>query len=138
MTWECVYTVSEYYDGPRRGVADFRGRPHVYESQFSDLQDGYTDRFLLTEIDSELFRLALEDWSIWLRWRAAFDLGDVSLDTHPALPEDRERHRELEQLIGSRLRADPSKCTLMGAEFRKDGKAGGGLEVQWHDVDTSL
>ncbi len=55
MTWECVYTVSEYYDGPRRGVADFRGRPHVYESQFSDLQDGYTDRFLLTEIDSEFF-----------------------------------------------------------------------------------
>jgi len=63
MTWERVFTVNDYYDGPRRGVADFGGKPHIYESQFSDAEDPYTDRFLLMEIEAELFQLALEGQS---------------------------------------------------------------------------
>jgi hypothetical protein len=136
MTWERIFTVNDYYDGPRRGVADFRGRPHVYESQFSDAEDEYTDRFLLMEIDPELFQLVLEDWTIWLRWHAAYQRGDVSIDTHPALPDDRKRHEELEQLVGSRLRAEPSKSTVMGAEFRSVAKGWNGFEVLWREVGT--
>src|SRR5215470_2005458 len=117
MTCERVYTVNDYYDGPRRGVANFRGKPHVYESQFSDFEDEYTDRFLLMEIESEVLQMVLEDWAIWLRWHAAYQRGDVSLDTHPALPEDRLRHEALTQLVGSRLCTEPSKSAVMQAEF---------------------
>lgn len=38
---EHVYTMTEYYDGPRGGVADFRGTPHVYRSLWTDV--GNTD-----------------------------------------------------------------------------------------------
>jgi hypothetical protein len=136
MTWERVFTVNDYYDGPRRGVADFRGKPHVYESQFSDAEAEYTDRFLLMEIESELFQLVLEDWAIWLRWHAAYQRGDVSDNTHPALPEDRKRHEELKQLVGSRLCAEPSKSVAMGAKFRSVTKGWDSFEVQWREVGT--
>jgi len=28
---DIVHTVTERYDGPVRGIAEFRGRPHYYE-----------------------------------------------------------------------------------------------------------
>ena len=36
---EPVYTVEDYYDGPREGVADFQGKSHVYKCQFSETDD---------------------------------------------------------------------------------------------------
>jgi hypothetical protein len=38
MIWCRVYTVNDYYDGPRPGIADYQGRPHAYESQFNESQ----------------------------------------------------------------------------------------------------
>jgi hypothetical protein len=136
MAWERVHTVNDYYDGPRRGVAEFHGKPHVYESQFSDIADDYTDRFLLMEIDSELFKLALEDWTIWLRWHAAYQRGEASLDTHPARPVDRSRHEMLAQLVGNRLCAEPSRSAVMAAEFRNVVGGWDSFEVQWREVAT--
>jgi hypothetical protein len=136
LTWERVYTVNDYHDGPRLGVAGFRGRPHVYELQFSDADDEYADRFLLMEIEPELFELVLEDWAIWLRWQAAYQRGDVSLDTHPVLPEDRELHEALKHLVGKRLGAEPGKSAVMAAEFRNASEGWEKLEVQWRDVAT--
>jgi hypothetical protein len=34
--WEKVYTVTDFYDGPRLGVADYNGQPHLYESRWDD------------------------------------------------------------------------------------------------------
>lgn len=134
-TWERVYTVNEYYDGPRRGVADFRGKPHIYESKFDDIEDEYANRFLLMEIEPELFELVLEGWAIWLRWHAAYQRGDVSLDTHPALPEDRMRYDALKQRVDNRLRVEPGKAAATAAaEFRSLTKGWDRFEVQWRAV----
>ena len=92
---ERVYTVTDYYDGPRRGIANFCGRPYAYTCPFDFWKDEYADLYELHAIDDETFALALEDWAIWLRWRRAFDDGLTSLDTHPALPDDHTRHVEL-------------------------------------------
>jgi hypothetical protein len=32
--YECVFTVTDYYDGPRKGIANYNGRPHFYECVF--------------------------------------------------------------------------------------------------------
>ena len=133
MTWESVFTVSYFFDLPRRGVANFGGKPHAYQSEFSVTNDEYSDRFLLMEIDPELFRLVLEDWAIWLRWLAAYQRGAVSIDSHPALPEDLVRHHQIEQLIGNRLHVEPTNCFAKRAEFRH---ATEGWEVQRYDVAT--
>ena len=53
-TYEEVLVVTEYFAGPRTGVALFEGRPHAFSSTFADVHpaDSETrDVFELTPID---------------------------------------------------------------------------------------
>lgn len=118
MNFETVHTVTDWRDGPRRGVADFRGRPHLFESQWGDGEDLDEDSFLLTPVDAATLALALEDWAIWRRWETAFERGETTTETHPALPEDRARHEELERLLNDRLTTEPARAVRARAEFR--------------------
>ncbi len=137
--FEVVHTVPDWYDGPRGGIADYHGHPHLFESEWSDGEDLEADTFLLTPIDEETFALALEDWAIWRRWETAFYQGIAIPDTHPALPQDQNRHRELEHLLEGRLTVDPIRAVRQRAEFRvrhDPGWSGYGfrpLEVCWED-----
>ena len=119
--------MTDYYDGPRRGVADCGGAPHLYESLFKD-DVGYLDTYLLTPISPELFELALEDWEIWLRWQTAYHTGLTSLDTHPALPGDRDRHDQLAVILKEQLVTDKVNHLCANGEFRarsdQDGSTG--------------
>jgi hypothetical protein len=124
MNWERVYTVNDFYDHPRLGVADFEGKPHIYEAEFSEIQDEYSGLYWLVEIQAELFALVMENWEIWLRWDSAYKQGIATLESHPALPADRQRHSELTQLIGDQLRARSENALVRQAEFR-------GGKVRW-------
>jgi hypothetical protein len=126
--WDKVYTVNNYYDGPELGIAEYRGKPHIYEKQFDTEADDQMDRFLLSEIEPALLALVLEDWEIWLRWDAAYRQGQVTVKTHPALPEERPRHDELARLIGSRLKPDREHGIVRWAQFRAVDKQ---TEVRW-------
>jgi hypothetical protein len=110
--------VTHYYDGPRRGVAAVGGKPHLYESRFSDIDSDGPDTFLLMPISQETFELALEDWAIWLRWEAAFREGRTSQATHPALPQDAGRHGWLEAELGRRLVIDEASAICATGDFR--------------------
>ncbi len=129
--------MTDYFDGPRGGIADYQGRPHLYESIFDDDAGEYSDIFRLSPIPEDLFELALEDWQIWLRWETAFHNGTTSQDTHPALPADRQRHDELDAILKDRLSIDESNCFTALGEFRvRDDPDGSGrgfrpLEVKW-------
>ncbi len=136
--FERVYTMTDYYDGPRGGIADFEGRPCSYQARF-DEATGYSDVFQLRVVDDETLRLALEDWEIWKRWEDAFLAGQTAHDTHPALPADRERHRQIAAVLQQRLDALPGPIVEATGEFRTaPGKPHGGrgrwLEVQWTPV----
>jgi hypothetical protein len=60
----------------------------------------------------------------------------VGLETHPALPEDQERHNEVSAILKGRLKADPEKDIKAKAEFeilepkRKDQFIAA-LQVKW-------
>ncbi|MEO8702073.1 MAG: hypothetical protein ABI867_18665 [Kofleriaceae bacterium] len=140
--FERVYTMTDYYDGPRCGIADFDGRPHLYSSPFEEHQDAYSDLFELRAVDPETLALALEDWEIWLRWETAFHAGEVTTETHPALPADRQRHDELAPMLEARLAALPGPVVRARGEFRPqaghaDGGRGRWLEVKWTVVTGS-
>ena len=94
--FETVYTMTDWYDGPRRGVAMVNGKPHVYESCWSNIDSASQDVFLLSEVSGEALALAIEDWEIWLRWSAAFKRGDVTEETHPCHAAERPRHEKQE------------------------------------------
>lgn len=125
--FEMVHTITDWYDGARAGIADLAGEPHYYESQFDDLRDNYSDTYLLRPIDEETFRLALEDWDIWSRWEAAFHAGRAPHETHPALPEDRDRHEELAKVLAERLAVSPET----GIKAKGDFKYGKLTLVKW-------
>ena len=141
-TFETVHTMTDFYDGPRGGVADYQGSPYVYESTFADIDatGDVVDIFRLSPISRDVFVLALEDWAIWLRWETAFHRGEAPRGTHPALPADRARHDELEQLLEGKLEIMDDVCVRATAEFRvredptHSGLGFQPLEVAWSPV----
>ena len=59
---EKVYTMPGWYDGPRSGIADYLGKPHVFESLWATGGGGcWAGLFLLMPIDEETFALAMEE-----------------------------------------------------------------------------
>lgn len=103
--YETVFTVSEYYDGPRGGLASFRGVPHIYECIFDEKNEIYSDSYFLVPVGPDILTAAMNNWQIFLKWRGAYDAGQTTLATHPALPEDKVRYEEnrraLERAIAS-------------------------------------
>ncbi|MGO8747963.1 MAG: hypothetical protein ACLQNE_18465 [Thermoguttaceae bacterium] len=135
--FEVVCTITDWYDGPRQGIADYQGQPHLFESEWQNGKNLDADTFLLMPIDRGTFSLALEDWAIWRRWETAYYQGTATLETHPALPEDRSRHEELERLLEGRLVVNSVRAVRKRAEFRVrndpdwHGYGGRPLEVRW-------
>jgi hypothetical protein len=138
MNGDRVLTMNDWYDGPRLGVAELDGAPHIYEREFERSTDEYADTYFLSPIGAELLALLLEDWAIWCRWHEAYRRGDVALETHPALPAERARHEELAALIGDSLRTDPRNRHRYRGRFETPPDSRGtwsGARVLWirHD-----
>ena len=133
MAWERVYTVNAWWDRARLGVADVRGVPHIYQSPFDPLLDDYSDFYLVSPIKPRLLELVLEGWEIWKRWGTAFDSQATSLETHPALPEDRARHERIKHQINGQLVIDPANNKKLNARFQLVAPGWDGLEVEWSE-----
>jgi hypothetical protein len=146
--FERVYSVTDYWDGPREGVADFRGTPHLFRSVFrSDLGAWDDDRHYLRPLTAEEAALAVEDWAIWRRFAGHYrgKVAPVTTDFADwgALPEDRNRHRELRALLAPVFALDVAQCVIASAEFRAlegapadtvPGPMAPTLEVRWSDA----
>jgi hypothetical protein len=115
--YEEVFTVTDYYDGPRQGVANFKGVPHFYDCIFDEMRSNYSSLYRLTPISPHIFDLAREDWAIWERWESAFHAGNTTHETHPALPQDRARHEEIRAVLDSVLQTDKEGCTVQTGLF---------------------
>jgi hypothetical protein len=76
-------------------AADVDGVPHIYEAECDYSSDEHGDTYFISPADESLLALVLEDCGIWLRLDSAFKLNKVSIESHPALPQDRERQRSL-------------------------------------------
>ena len=139
MAFERVYTVWDYHDGPRSGIADYMGRPHYYECEWDAGDDDYANTFSLKEIDQETLELALEQWSIWRNWEFAFHRGERTQETHPKFPGQDTRYAGLEAELDARLAGlVPGKHVYANFRARSDQPAMpqhvmSELEVEWTD-----
>ena len=115
--FEEVFTVLEYYDGPRTGIANFSGKPHFYDCIWDEARNNYSNRFRLTLIPDHIFDLALEDWSIGERWRSAFRAGETTLESHAALPKDTKRYDEILDVLAPVLRTNSATCVTRIGSF---------------------
>jgi len=134
MKADRVFTINDYYDGPRLGIAELGGIPHIYEAEFDHSTDEYGDTYFLSPIDQQLLAFVMEDWAIWCRWDDAHKRGEAASETHPALQHERSRHEELKLLIGNSLKSDPSSRTRYRGKFHTPPECRGtwnGTLVQW-------
>lgn len=131
MKWEKVHTVEDIFDIPRAGMADYRGHPYMFECEFDDSNDSFTEIFRLIPVESQLFNLVLERWEMWKRWRSAFDQRSTTRGTHPVLSEDRAQYLELsEQIRTSVDNRSKMQIRKRGLFHRTDA---GTYEVSWID-----
>ncbi len=129
--YETVHTISDWYDGARAGIADLNGKPHYYENHWNEEEPDWSEIYFLQPLDAETFALAMEDWEIWLSWERAFKNGEATQETHPALPEERQRHDELEKILAERLVISPETSVKATAEFIY----GQPTKVKWHIIE---
>jgi hypothetical protein len=103
VTFERVYAVWDYYDGPREGLADYRGQPHYFKNQWDEEADDWSASFTLIPIDAETLDLAMEQWAIWRMWEQAFHGGQVQQQSHPGYGGRNPRYDELETILEARI-----------------------------------
>jgi hypothetical protein len=140
--YEPVFTMTEYYDGPVKGIANFMGKAHFYERVFDKAKDEYSNLFLLTPISAESFELAIEDWAIWRRWETAYHTGKADIGSHPALPNEANRHAELKQILDKSLVTDRDNAITRVGQFEVLGESDlpkgvfRALQVKWSQPRT--
>jgi hypothetical protein len=139
LIYEPVLTVHDWWDGPRAGVANFGGKPHLYISSWDDAADDWSEVFTLAPLDQDTLRLVLEDYEIWRRWRLAFDAGQVAADSGPALPEDKPRSAELKEILQPLFKGTVAPSAHARPSFRRRADANPlkdpyGLEVHWRGI----
>ncbi len=83
--WEPVFTISEFYNGPKSGIASFKGIPHLFAPEWDRQALRFTQIFYLRQIDRQVFELELELWKIRVRWADNPALRDLDF-TEMVLP----------------------------------------------------
>jgi hypothetical protein len=130
--WEPVLTVHDYYDGPRNGIAEYRGSPHVYKCEWDNSADDWSAYFLLSPISDEQLAAVTEDWSIWRRYQAQFHASSLQHgDKHPALAIDWPRHDQLRRAVEDALEINEANAVRAMPEFRGSIEPTHDFEVRW-------
>jgi len=113
---EHVYVEHEWYDGPRSGIADFRGVPHRFQSA-SDETDGGT--YLLSPLDATTLALEIEQWRIFVAWNDLYEAGLTTVETHPGHGGLNARWDELEMLLSPKRTIDSLGARRARARFER-------------------
>ena len=50
------------------GIAEFNNKPYFFECVFSNLEDDWTNEYILTPLTNEIFSLEISNWKYWLYW----------------------------------------------------------------------
>jgi hypothetical protein len=130
MKKEFVYTVDVFWDGPIAGAADFESKPFYFDAVEDDVatDDGGLN-FTLIELNEEIFGLISHNIEIKKRWQIALEKGETTLDTEPALPEEKAQFEKNRAQIDNYLFGQQSTAIIKkGIFFEMDS---GNYEVIW-------
>jgi hypothetical protein len=135
VNWESVYTVIDYFDGPRAGVANFCGKPHALCSVFDEAANDWAEDYLLKPLTRDEFETVMLDWAIWLRWLIAYRAGATTIDTHPSLPCDNAEHLELAPKVAAAMSIPEEGALRATARFAGKMAPDGEMHVLWTTQD---
>jgi hypothetical protein len=143
MGFEPVFSVWDYYDGPRSGAALYKGQPHAFRNDCWDEEaNEYSGIYHLIPLTPEILALALEREQIWRAWERSFFRGEVAEATHPGNPGQDPRYSQLDALLKDFV-SGRSTCDAFSARASFRAKPGQAfkprgmlaeLEVDWTDI----
>ncbi len=115
--FERVYVESEWYDGPRSGIADIHGVPHRFKSNFDEHDDEWLGTFVVFPIEPDLLALEQEQWRIFVAWNKRHEADCQDTSTHPGHGGIDQRWDELEVLLAESRNTYPADVRSAKAEF---------------------
>ena len=112
---ERVYTETNWYDGPRSGVADVRGVPHYF---VTDISAGASlDWYLVWPVEPAVLKSEKASYGMFVEWWRQFEAGEVGIDTHPLNSDADSPYNKLAaQLLAHRN--PPANPCKIAAEWR--------------------
>jgi len=134
---EKVYVENEWYDGPRSGVADIKGRPHRFKSLFDEKDDEYLGTFMVWSIDEESLELEIEQWCIFVNWNVLYESGKADTESHPGLGGINPRWDEIEVRLKrsrSEIPADAQKAIAEVEHINRENRyelSGPDYMIRW-------
>lgn len=96
---ERVYVESDWYDGPRAGVADVDGAPHRFKALFDETDDDYLGTFLVWPINHEDLALEIEQWRIFVEWNTRYEADLATVASHPGHGGVSRRYDEIDATL---------------------------------------
>jgi hypothetical protein len=143
MTYERIYAIWDYFEGPRSGIADYLGVPHHFVNDFDEDKEDYTDKFTLRPIDNTTLQMIQRQWDIWRSWELAFHNGQRDKASHPALPGQDETYAQLGIEIKTEIETNTARTIVALAAFRpcaNQPELPKGMlrefEVEWTSIPT--
>jgi hypothetical protein len=116
--FERVHVESEWYDGPRAGLADVDGKPHYFEGWNHD-PAGEHEEYRVWPASDVAVEWEREQWTIFVRWNERCEAGVAGPESHPGRGGIAARYDELTRLL-ERFRQAPDDARQLVGELRFD------------------
>lgn len=81
---------------------------------------------LLSPVSAETLSLTIADWQIWERWYLTFKNGQLTADTDPCFPLERELNLTLQRQLTTRFVLDEHAMFAATAIFQYNSNGGSG------------
>lgn len=140
--FQTVYFITDWWDGPKTGFADFNREIHCFERVFDyEKEDGF-NLYVMRPVSAEEYTLQVESYTLFLDW---FNNKD-SIRPHPVSDAKHTRYQEIQQLLAEFEHEFYSEKYIGEfISFAKDSKGTGKLiydfdyKVRWkHDPNCTL
>ncbi len=115
---DTVYAITDYYDYPRSGIANYRGNAHYFGRLFDESEDEFSSQYLLIPIDPVSITLSSGEWQLWSDCIAAFDKHNSVGTTCSVAREVKQKICKLSLEFHERLKCHPQRVIIADAEFQ--------------------
>jgi hypothetical protein len=92
--FEFVYLIDDWWDGPKSGMADFKGIPHYFERIFDEKKDDWSENYRIRKITEEEQSLLIERTQLFQEW-----IEESKMNNKPHLLEEHLRYKVINELL---------------------------------------
>ncbi|MEO3948050.1 hypothetical protein [Gorillibacterium sp. CAU 1737] len=92
---QTVHFITDWWDGPKSGFADFAGGIHSFERIFDEGKEEWSSLYRVRPVSDEEYSLQVEAYHLFLEWKK----DEHQSRPHPLLDPENRRFHEIEQAL---------------------------------------